>query len=338
MKTEWTTKDIPSQQGRRVLITGANSGIGWEAALELARRGAEVILPARTEAKADDAIARIRAQVPGAKLIPEILDLADLSSVQAFASRVATGFPGQSLDLLINNAGVMAVPTRELTVDGYERQFATNYLGPFALTALLFWSIKPQPGSRIVTVASGVSNHGKIEFDNLNSQRRYSPMWQAYAQSKLADLIFQQELQRRLTAMRSPILSTGAHPGYAVTNLQVTGPGRLSFFLRVAESILKPLASQDAAHGALPTLFAATAPEATPGGYYGPSGFQELKGYPVPAKITAAAKDVALAQRLWTESERLTGVRFEPLPATQYSVRPSHSQTARPKDELLSDR
>jgi NAD(P)-dependent dehydrogenase (short-subunit alcohol dehydrogenase family) len=310
MKTEWTTTNIPSQAGRRVLITGANSGIGWEAALELARRGAEIILPARTEAKADDAIARIRAQVPSAKLIPEILDLADLNSVHAFAKRVAEMFPGQSLDLLINNAGVMAVPTRELTVDGYERQFATNYLGPFALTALLFWSIKPQSGSRIVTISSGVSNQGKIEFDNLQSQRRYSPMWQAYAQSKLADLVFQQELQRRLTAIGSPILSTGAHPGYAITNLQVTGPGPLSPLLRLGEMILKPIASQDAAHGALPTLFAATAPEATPGGYYGPSGFQELKGHPVPAKITAAAKDVALAKRLWAESERLTGVSF----------------------------
>jgi NAD(P)-dependent dehydrogenase (short-subunit alcohol dehydrogenase family) len=311
MNSEWTTKNIPSQAGRRVLITGANSGIGWETALELARRGSEIILPARTEAKADDAIARIRAQVPNASLIPEILDLADLNSVHAFARRVAEMFPGQSLDLLINNAGVMAVPTRELTVDGYERQFATNYLGPFALTALLFWSIKPQPGSRIVTVASGVSNQGKIEFDNLQSERRYSPMWQAYAQSKLADLVFQQELQRRLTAIHSPILSTGAHPGYAVTNLQTTGPGEnIPFITRIGMMILKPLASQDAAHGALPTLFAATAPEATPGGYYGPNGFQELKGYPVPAKITAAARDVALAQRLWTESERLTGVTF----------------------------
>ena len=311
MKTEWTAQDIPSQQGRRVLITGANSGIGWEAALELARRGAELILPARTEAKADDAIARIRAQVPNAAIIPEILDLADLKSVHAFAKRVAEMFPGQSLDLLINNAGVMAVPTRELTVDGYERQFATNYLGPLALTALLFWSIKPQPGSRIVTLSSGVSNQAKLEFDNLQSQRHYSPMFGAYSQSKLADLIFQQELQRRLTAMGSPILSTGAHPGYAITNLQVTGPGEnMPFVLRLGTMILKPLASQDAAHGALPTLFAATSPEATPGGYYGPSGFQELKGYPAPAKITAAAKDVALAKRLWAESERLTGVTF----------------------------
>ena len=311
MKTEWTTNDIPSQAGRRVLITGANSGIGWEAALELARHGAEIILPARTEAKANEAVARIRAQVPNASLIPEILDLADLKSVHAFARRVAEMFPGQSLDLLINNAGVMAVPTRELTVDGYERQFATNYLGPFALTALLFWSIKPQPGSRIVTVASGVTNQGKIEFDNLQSQRRYSPMFQAYSQSKLADLIFQQELQRRLTAIGSPILSTGAHPGYAVTNLQTTGPGdNMPFLMRFGMMILKPLASQDAAHGALPTLFAATSPETQPGGYYGPSGFQELKGHPVPAKITAAAKDAALAKRLWAESERLTGVTF----------------------------
>jgi len=311
MKTEWIATNIPSQQGRRALITGANSGIGWEAALELARHGAEIILPARTEAKASDAIARILAQVPSAKLIPEILDLADLSSVHAFAARVVEMYPGRSLDLLINNAGVMAVPTRELTVDGYERQFATNYLGPFALTALLFWSIKPQPGSRIVTVASGVANQAKLEFDNLQSQRRYSPMWQAYAQSKLANLIFQQELQRRLTAIGSPILSTGAHPGYAITNLQVTGPGEnIPFLMRLGMTILKPLASQDAAHGALPTLFAATAPEAQPGGYYGPSGFQELKGHPVPAKITRAAKDVALARRLWTESERLTGVTF----------------------------
>jgi NAD(P)-dependent dehydrogenase (short-subunit alcohol dehydrogenase family) len=311
MMNAWTAKEIPSQQSRRVLITGANSGIGWEAALELARRGAEIILPARTEAKADAAIARIRAQVPSAKLIPEILDLADLRSVHAFASRVVEMYPGRSLDLLINNAGVMAVPTRELNVDGYERQFATNYLGPFALTALLFWSIKPQPGSRIVTVASGVTNHAKLEFDNLQSQRRYSPMLQAYSQSKLADLIFQQELQRRLTAIASPILSTGAHPGYAITNLQTSGPGEnMSLLLRLGTMILKPLASQDAAHGALPTLFAATAPEAQPGGYYGPSGFQELKGHPVPAKITSAAKDIALAQRLWTESERLTGVTF----------------------------
>jgi NAD(P)-dependent dehydrogenase (short-subunit alcohol dehydrogenase family) len=311
MQLNWTVNDIPSQQGRRVVITGANSGIGWAAALELARAGAEIILPARTEAKADGAIARIRAQVPGAKLVPEILDLADLRSVHAFAHRVVEMYPGRSLDLLINNAGVMAIPTRELTVDGFERQFATNYLGPFALTALLFWSIKPQPGSRIVTVASAISNHARINFKNLQSERRYNPFFQAYAQSKLADLIFQQELQRRLTAIASPIVSTGAHPGYAITNLQVTGPGeKMPLWMFVGTSLLKLLGSQDAANGALPTLFAATALEDQSGGYYGPSGFQELAGHPAPAKITRVAKNVELAQRLWAMSERLTGVSF----------------------------
>ncbi len=314
MKTKWTASSISSQQGRRVLITGANSGIGWVAALELARRGAEVIIPARTQAKAEDAVARICAEVPNAKLIPEILDLADLSSVRAFAARVVERFPGQSLDLLINNAGVMAVPTRELTVDGYERQFATNYLGPFALTALLFASIKPQPGSRIVTVSSTASKFGKLDFANLQSEQRYSPMWQAYGQSKLADSIFALELQRRLTAIRSPILSTAAHPGYAITNLQTSGPGEGNSSMRILGLILKPILSHDAAHGALPTLFAAVAPEAVPGGYYGPDGFQELKGSPAPAKIAPAAKDIAVAKRLWAESERLTGVSFAALP------------------------
>lgn len=309
--TEFTANDIPSQQGRRVLITGANSGIGYEAALELARRGAEVILPARSLNKANDAINRIRREVPGAKLTPGLLDLASLGSVRDFAAFVDENFPGQSLDLLINNAGVMAVPQRELTVDGYERQFATNYLGPFLLTALLYPRLKPQPGTRIVTVSSGVTNQGKIEFDNLQSERDYKPMFGAYSQSKLADLIFQLELQRRLTEAGSPILSTGGHPGYAITNLQTSGPaGVVPLSFRILEMILKPLASQDAAHGALPTLFAATFPAVTPGGYYGPNRFHELKGYPVPARIAPAAKNLSLAKRLWTESEHLTGVAF----------------------------
>jgi NAD(P)-dependent dehydrogenase (short-subunit alcohol dehydrogenase family) len=310
MKNNWTASNIGTQVGRRVLITGANSGIGFEAALELARRGAEVILPARTMEKAKDAVARIRAQVPEAVIWPELLDLADLSSVRTFAERVKARFPGESLDLLINNAGVMAVPKRELTVDGYERQFATNYLGPFALTALLFGSVKARAGSRIVTVSSTASKFGKIDFANLQSERKYSPMWGAYGQSKLADSVFALELQRRLTKVGSPIVSTAAHPGYAITNLQVTGPGEGSFVMRVLEKVLKPIASQDAVQGALPTLYAAVASEARAGGYYGPDGFQELKGYPVAAKIAPAAKDVEVAKRLWAESERLTGVSF----------------------------
>jgi NAD(P)-dependent dehydrogenase (short-subunit alcohol dehydrogenase family) len=307
MKTIWTAKNISSQQGRRVVITGANSGIGFHAALELARKGAEVILPARTKEKADGAIARIRAEVPNAKLVSEIVDLADQKSVRSFAARYIDRFPGQSLDLLINNAGVMALPTREITVDGWERQFATNYLGPFALTALLLPSIKSQPGSRVVVVSSSVTKRAKIDFDNLQSERVYKPMWQAYAQAKLADSIFAFELQRRLTAAGSPIICTAAHPGYAITNLQVTIKGG---FMGLITSILTPIASQDAAHGALPTLMAAVGPDVTPGGYYGPDRFFELKGYPVAVPIPKAAQDGVVARRLWDESEQLTGVSF----------------------------
>ena len=309
----WTANDIPSQSGRRVLITGANSGIGFHTALELARCGAEVILPARTEAKAADAIRRIRSAVPDAKLTAAVLDLASFVSIRAFAAFYAGRFPGPSLDLHINNAGVMALPNRETTVDGFERQFATNYLGPFALSALLFAHLKPQPGTRIVTVASSAANLGRIDFGNLQSERLYRPMWGAYAQSKLADLIFALELQRRLAAAGSPIRSTAAHPGYAITNLQAHTQADRSVggrALNVLSVLLTPYFSQDAAHGALPTLFAATAPDAAPGGYYGPDGFQELKGAPAPARIAAAAQDRALARRLWSETERLSGVTF----------------------------
>jgi NAD(P)-dependent dehydrogenase (short-subunit alcohol dehydrogenase family) len=307
MKTNWTTANIPSQVGRRAVITGANSGIGFEAALALAMKGAELILPARTQAKADDAAARIREQVPNAQLHPEIIDLAEQASVHAFAYRVMERFPGQSLDLLINNAGVMALPKREITADGFERQFATNYLGPFALTGLLLPSIKAKPGSRVVTLSSGASHQGKIDFDNLQSERVYKPMFQAYAQSKLADLIFSQELQRRLKAAGSPILSTAAHPGYAVTNLQADHlrPG-----LKILITVMKPFLSQDAVHGALPTLYAAVAPEAVAGGYYGPDGIAELKGYPTVVPVPKSALDGTVAKRLWVESERLTCVKF----------------------------
>jgi NAD(P)-dependent dehydrogenase (short-subunit alcohol dehydrogenase family) len=307
MKTKWTIANIPSLAGRRVVITGANSGIGFETALELARKGAEVVLPARTQAKAEEAVARILKQVPGARLHAEIVDLASQKSVRAFAKRVIEKFPGESLDLLINNAGVMALPTRELTEDGFERQFATNYLGPFALTGLLLASLKARAGSRVVTVSSGISNQGKIEFDNLQGERKYKPMLQSYAQSKLADLIFSQELQRRLQAAGSPILSTAAHPGYAVTNLQAP---HLSFGWKLTMGLLKPLMSQDAAHGALPTLYAAVANDVVGGGYYGPDGPGELKGFPQRVSLPKTALDLEVARRLWAESERLTGVQY----------------------------
>lgn len=312
MKTNWTARNIPSQQGRRMLITGANSGIGFQTALELARRGAEVILPARTLEKANAARAAIQQEVPNAHIVPDVLDLAELSSVRSFAERFLERYTQPSLDLLINNAGVMAIPQRQLTPDGYERQLATNYLGPFALTGLLLHAIKPQPGSRIVIVSSTASKMGKIDFENLQSERRYSPMWGAYAQSKLADSVFALELQRRLTAAHSPVIVTAAHPGYAITNLQTSGPGETAFLhpMRIAMTVLKPFLSQDAQHGALPTLFAATDPGAEPGGYYGPDGFQELKGLPAKAKIAPAALDPATADKLWSISEQLTGVTF----------------------------
>jgi NAD(P)-dependent dehydrogenase (short-subunit alcohol dehydrogenase family) len=310
MKKNWTTANIPSQQGRRALITGANSGIGFETALELARRGAEIILPARTLDKATDAALRIRRSVPTANITPATLDLASLASVRAFAAWFSATYPGPSLDLLINNAGVMAIPQRELTEDGYERQFATNFLGPFALTTLLYPHVKQQPGARIVIVSSSANKFGKIDFANLQSQRRYSPMNQAYAQSKLADSIFALELQRRLAAIGSPVIATSAHPGYAITNLQTSGPGTGFSVLSMLTSLLKPIASQDAAHGALPTLYAAVAPEATPGGYYGPDGIFELKGHPVAVANPKTATDPEVARRLWQEAEKLTATPF----------------------------
>ncbi|HEY8966656.1 MAG TPA: SDR family NAD(P)-dependent oxidoreductase, partial [Candidatus Methylacidiphilales bacterium] len=233
-KHPWSVAAIPPQEGRRAVVTGSNSGIGWHTALELARRGAEVVLAARSPEKARDAEARIRRLVPEARLVPAVLDLADLASVRRFAGEQG----GAPLDLLVNNAAVMAVPTRETTVDGFERQFGTNYLGPFALTALLFPSLRRAPGTRVVTVASSAAKWGKIDFANLQSERVYKPMFQAYAQSKLADLVFALELQRRLTAAGSPILSVSCHPGYAITNLQTSGPGEAKGLLGLLGTIL----------------------------------------------------------------------------------------------------
>lgn len=301
--------NIASQSGRRVLITGGNSGIGFQTALELARRGAEIILPARTEAKAIDAIKCIQSEVPTAKLTTAVLDLASLASIRTFAKFYGEHFPGQSLDLLINNAGVMALPTRELTVDRFERQFSINYVGAFALTALLFPHLKQQHGTRVINTSSVVVHQAKIEFDNLQSEREYTQPYGTYSQSKLAVLIFAIELQRRLSAASSPIFSIGVHPGLANTNLASNMTG----IPKILGSMLAPLMGQDAAHGALPTLFAATSPDVVPGGYYGPNGYFELKGYPVPAKIPPKAIDAAVAQRLWKETERLSGILFNPI-------------------------
>jgi NAD(P)-dependent dehydrogenase (short-subunit alcohol dehydrogenase family) len=308
--SNWTAQLIPSQAGRRVLITGANSGIGFETALELARKGAEVILPARSLQKAQGATDRIRKEVPSSQIIPSVLDLASQESVHEFARWFSDQYPGASIDLLINNAGVMAIPKRELTVDGFERQFATNFLGPFALTARLYRHMRQTAGSRIIVVSSSATKWAKIDFSNLQSEQKYSPMSQAYAQSKLADSVFALELNRRLSNAGSPVVAVSAHPGYAITNLQTTGPGNGFSPFRLIGMALKPLLSQDAAHGALPTLFAATSSEAKPGAYYGPDGLFELKGFPKEVAIPSAAMDAGTGNRLWETAEQLTGIPF----------------------------
>jgi NAD(P)-dependent dehydrogenase (short-subunit alcohol dehydrogenase family) len=301
----WTVSDIPSQAGRSAVVTGPG-GLGYETALGLARGGAEVVLAGRSPERGEAAVKQIKAAIPGADIRFAPLDLASLASVEAFAERLSA--ERKSLDLLINNAGVMAPPRRQITRDGFELQFGTNYLGHFALTARLAPLLRQGRDARVVNLASLAHRGGKIHFDDLQWERRYQP-WPAYQQSKLAMLMFALELQRRSDAGRWGLKSIAAHPGFARTELIAKGPGETSPFARAA-SLITPLFSQNAAEGALPTLYAATAPNAAQGGYYGPSGFYEMKGPPKPAQIMPQAKDPAAAARLWEESERLTGVLF----------------------------
>ncbi len=315
--TGWTVAQIPGQAGRRALITGANSGIGYYAALELARKGAQVLLGSRDRARGEAALARIRAEIPEAKVELALLDLASLESVRAFAeAELARGIP---LDLLINNAGVMAPKQRLETADGFELQFGTNVLGHFALTLRLLPALvravrggaeKP----RVVTIASIAHKTGRLNFDDLQSEERYSPMG-AYRQSKIADLMFAFELKRKLHAAGAPawdVMSVAAHPGVANTNLFQTGEFHAieRMVRRGFGAAIGALLNTDA-QGAVPTLFAATSPDAADGGYYGPQSWWESRGGDVgPAKIAAQALDEAAAARLWGECERLTGVSF----------------------------
>lgn len=302
---KWTTANIPSQAGKLAVVTGANSGIGWYTALEFARAGAEIILTARSTEKGEDATGRIHQQLPQANVRYEILDLASLASIRNFTAKISEE---PKLDLLINNAGVMRVPQRELTEDGFERQFGTNFLGHFALTGLLFPTLLRAPAPRITTVSSVAARGGlkRIRFEDLQWEHGYKP-WAVYCQSKLADLIFALELSRRCEAKKIRVLSNAAHPGYSRTNLQTSGPGRpLDFVSRISQII----ASQDAFHGALPTLRAATDPSATPGSYYGPDHFFQLKGDPVAIPIPDHAQDRNAAQKLWQIAESLTGISF----------------------------
>ncbi|MBN1528497.1 MAG: SDR family oxidoreductase [Thermoleophilaceae bacterium] len=300
----WTAADIPDQSGRTAVVTGANSGLGLVTARELARAGARVVMACRNLEKGAGARTAILAEVPGAELELEQLDLSSLDSVRAFAARYRQGHDG--LDLLINNAGVMATPRRR-TADGFELQFGTNHLGHFALTGRLIETIEGRADGRVVTLSSNAHKFGRISFGNLGGERRYF-RWSAYGQSKLANLLFALELDRRLRAAGSSVKSLAAHPGYAATNLQHAGPpGIDSAIMRVSNALV----AQSEDMGALPELYAATAPGLEGGTYVGPDGLGEHRGHPHRVSPNRAARDERAARRLWEVSEELTGVRYE---------------------------
>jgi NAD(P)-dependent dehydrogenase (short-subunit alcohol dehydrogenase family) len=306
--------EVPDQTGKLAVVTGANSGTGKEAARRLGAAGARVVLAVRTPAKGDQARAEILARHPGTQLEVRRVDLADLASVREFAeSLLGDGTP---LDLLINNAGVMAPPVRMTTADGFELQFGSNYLGPFALTVRLLPLVLAARSPRVVTMSSGVANYGRIRFDDLQwERRRYSPNL-SYAQSKLADLMLSEHLAAIAAERGWNLLSTAAHPGFTRTNLQTAGAslGRDKPKRNVFNS-LGILPSQDVGPGTEPLLYAATSPDAVNGGYYGPGSRLGLVGPTTTVRPPRRARNAATAARLWTESERLTGTALTPAPS-----------------------
>lgn len=303
----WTEQDVPDLSGKVAVVTGANSGIGLEAAKVLAEKGAGVVLACRNVTKGEEAARGIRARSSRVTVRVEPLDLSNLASVRAFSEKACREIP--KLNLLVNNAGIMAIP-RALTADGFEMQIGTNHFGHFALTGLLLGPLLASPGGRVVTVSSGAHHFGRMDFDDLMGERRYEK-WRAYAQSKLANLLFFHELDRRLRRAGKVLMSVAAHPGYAATNLQYVGPElEGSAFGRAIMSLGNGLFAQSAAMGALPTLRAATDPIAVGGSYYGPDGFRELRGHPVLVRSSRRARSEADAKRLWDISEKLTGVVY----------------------------
>lgn len=300
----WTTTDMPPQQGRTAVVTGTG-GLGFEDALALARSGADVILAGRNARKGADAVARILGAVPQASIRFELLDLASLTSIAGFAERL--GRARRSVDILINNAGVMVPPRREETEDGFELQFGTNFLGHFALTGRLLPLLRNGSDPRVVTLSSIAARAGSIAFDDPNAKRGYKAM-PMYSQSKLACLMFALELERRSRRNGWGVSSIAAHPGISRTDLLLNASGRFSPE-RIMRRLL-PFVFQPVAQGALPTLFAATAPEAKGGAYYGPDGMGEVRGHPAMATTPDIAVDEAAASRLWRLAEELTGVSF----------------------------
>jgi len=303
MSAKWTADEMPDQSGRIATVTGGNSGLGFETTKALAGAGAQVILACRNTEKGEQAASEIRAGDPDADIEVAELDLASLDSVRSFADRVRADHP--TIDLMVNNAGVMAPPRGE-TADGFELQLGTNHLGHFALTARLIGCLGGDD-PRVVTVSSGAHRFGSIDFDDLQRERRYI-RWRAYGQSKLANLMFAYELDRRLRAVGSPIKSVAAHPGYAATNLQFAAPPLLD---RIVMTVSNKVIAQSAAMGALPQLYAATYPGLEGGTYVGPDGIGEQRGHPKPVGSSGAARNEETARRLWEVSEELTGVSFE---------------------------
>ncbi len=301
MADGWDVQDIPDQSGRTAVVTGANSGLGLVTARELARAGASVVMACRNLEKGHGAVDELRAAVPDAQVQLEELDLASLASVRGFAERFNATH--DDLDLLINNAGVMGTPRRR-TADGFELQFGTNHLGHFALTTALLEKMEGTDDARVVTLSSTVHKMGRINFDNLNGDRHYF-RWNAYGQSKLANLLFALELDRRLRADGSTVKSLAAHPGYAATNLQSAGPPLFDRLVMVASNAL---IAQSDEMGALPTLYAATQPGLEGGTYVGPDSFREQRGHPTIVKPSGRARDPEAARRLWDVSERMTAV------------------------------
>lgn len=308
MTKGWTAHDVPSQKGRVAVVTGANSGLGFETAKVLASRGARVVLACRSPERAQSALASLRAAFVGAEVEAMALDLADLSSVQTFAREVSSKY--EAIDLLVNNAGLMAIPPAR-TIDGFERQFGTNHLGHFALTGALLAALAKAPAARVVNVSSYAHRVGSMNFHDLMYETRPYDRWGAYAQSKLANLLFTHELAHRLAAQSSPVAALAAHPGYAATNLQgkgaeLGGPKLEGLALRA----FNVLVAQSAAAGAWPQLRAATDPDARSGDYYGPAGLLETRGPAIKVGMLAAARDPEAARLLWQESVRLTGEKY----------------------------
>jgi NAD(P)-dependent dehydrogenase (short-subunit alcohol dehydrogenase family) len=305
MSEKWTAADIPDQTGRTAVVTGANSGLGLAAAQALAGAGADVVLACRNPEKGEAAVESIRAAVPAATVAVEALDLASLASVRDFAERF--GAAHERLDLLINNAGVMAPGTRRQTADGFELQLGTNHLGHFALTGLLLGRMRGREDARVVTVSSNAHKLGRIRFDDLQSERGYR-RWRGYCQSKLANVLFARELDKRLRAAGSALKSLAAHPGYSATNLQTAAPPALD---RAVFAVTNRLLAQSGEMGALPELYAATRPGLDGGLFIGPDGFEEQRGHPKVVNPVKAGRDEASATRLWTASEELTGVSYD---------------------------